>query len=138
MSKPHEFVRDPHWLDKCSVCGQASTHPDHVVTSVLTFPQREVKGQFVASGLQPDGGSVGIEVKTPKKDNVHILQNVTQLDLPPDRLLEAALGKLEGVVIVGYDKQGAEYFASSYADGGDVLWLLEKAKLKLLTVHIPK
>jgi len=57
---------------------------------------------------------------------------VTKLDLPADRILEAAAGKLEGVVIMGYDKDGNEYFASSYADGGDTLWLLERSKLKLL------
>lgn len=59
---------------------------------------------------------------------------ITKLDLPADRILEAALGKLEGVVIVGYDKEGKEYFASSYADGGDTIWLLERSKLKLLRI----
>jgi hypothetical protein len=60
------------------------------------------------------------------------LDIVTRLDIPPDRVLEQAKGKLEGVVLLGYDK-GGEYFASSYADGGDVLWLLERCKLRLLT-----
>jgi len=60
---------------------------------------------------------------------------ITRLDLPPDRLLEHAIGKLEGVVILGYDKEGGEYFASSYADGGDVLWLLERLKKQLLEVE---
>ncbi len=46
---------------------------------------------------------------------------VTRLDLPPDRILEAAKGKMEGVVIVGFDKDGEVYAASSYADGGRVL-----------------
>jgi hypothetical protein len=62
------------------------------------------------------------------------LNNVTRLDLPPDRVLESAVGKLEGVVILGYDKDGEEYFASSYADGADVLWLMERAKLDLLSI----
>lgn len=66
--------------------------------------------------------------------NVVVLPVVTKLDLPPDRLLEAALGQLDSVVIIGYDKDGNEYFASSCADGGDVLWLLERSKLKLLNV----
>lgn len=57
---------------------------------------------------------------------------VTTLDLPPDRLLSSALGKLDSVVIMGFDKDGAEYFASSYADGGDALWIIERCKLKLL------
>jgi hypothetical protein len=59
---------------------------------------------------------------------------ITKLDLPPDRILEGAIGELEGVVILGYKKDGTEYFASSYADGGDVLWLLERLKLKLLNI----
>lgn len=59
-------------------------------------------------------------------------RGITKLDLPPDRVLEAAKGKMEGVVLLGYDKEGGEYFASTYADGGDVLWLLERCKTKLL------
>ena len=59
---------------------------------------------------------------------------ITKLDLPPDRILDAAVGELEGVVILGYKKDGSEYFASSYADGGDVLWLLERCKKQLLEV----
>ena len=64
--------------------------------------------------------------------NVIPLNNVTRLDLPPDRVLDGAKGQLEGLVILGYDKDGEQYFASTYADGGDVLWLLEKCKQALL------
>ena len=60
---------------------------------------------------------------------------VTRFNLPPDRVLEGAMGKLEGVVVIGYDRNGVEYFASTYADGGDVLWLLERFKLALLQVN---
>lgn len=63
------------------------------------------------------------------------LNNVTRLDMPADRVLEAAIGKLEKVVVLGYDEDGDEYFASSVADGGTVLWLMERLKLKLLTVQ---
>lgn len=59
----------------------------------------------------------------------------TKLDLPPDQILEAAVGKLEGVVIMGWDKDGAEYFASSYAAGSTVLWLAERMKKMLLEVE---
>ena len=59
---------------------------------------------------------------------------ITKLDLPPDRILDQAKGELDGVVIIGYDKDGNEYFASSYADGGTVLWLMERCKTKLLHV----
>lgn len=64
--------------------------------------------------------------------NVVIWPGVTKLDLPPDRLLEAAQGKLDSVMVIGYDKEGGFYAASSYADGGDALWLLETCKIRLL------
>lgn len=57
---------------------------------------------------------------------------ITRLDLPPDRILEAAAGRLEGVVVIGFDHEGELYAASSYADGGTVLWLLEQCKRNLL------
>lgn len=66
-------------------------------------------------------------------DNVIPLGCLTKLDLPVDRVLEAAKDKLEGVVLLGYDKDGMTYFSSTYADGGEVLWLLEQAKRALLS-----
>ena len=57
---------------------------------------------------------------------------ITKLDLDPDRVIEGAIGELDEVVIIGVAKDGSEYFASSKSDGGDVLWHLERAKLKLL------
>ena len=62
---------------------------------------------------------------------------ITRLDMPPDQILEAAKGRLEGVVIVGYGIDGEEYFASSYADGGTVNWLLDRCKLELLSIKSP-
>lgn len=56
----------------------------------------------------------------------------TRLDIPPDRVIEAAVGNMKEVVIIGYDNDGNEYFASSVADGADVLWHLERAKKALL------
>lgn len=59
---------------------------------------------------------------------------ITRLDWPADQVLDAAKGRLEGVVVLGYGVDGQEYFASSYADGADMLWLLERAKFALLNV----
>ena len=67
--------------------------------------------------------------------NVIPFTGITKLDLDPDMVIEQIKGKLEGVVIMGYTKDGEEYFASSYADGGDVLWLLERMKLRLLNIE---
>lgn len=65
--------------------------------------------------------------------NVVGFTGITRLDIDPDRVLGAAAGQLEGVVVLGLTKDGEEeYFASSYADGGTVVWLLERCKKKLL------
>jgi hypothetical protein len=64
--------------------------------------------------------------------NVIQFRGITKLDLDPDVVLENNKGKLEGLVIIGYDKEGEEYFASTYADGGAVLWLIERCKKMLL------
>jgi len=68
--------------------------------------------------------------------NVIPFTGITKLDLDPDMVIEQIKGKLEGVVIMGYTKDGEEYFASSYADGGNVLWLLERMKLQLLSMEV--
>lgn len=59
---------------------------------------------------------------------------VTSLNLDADRVISKAVGQLAQVVIVGYDRDGDFYFASSVADGPEVLWALEQAKLRLLNV----
>ena len=63
------------------------------------------------------------------------LGNITRLDLPTDRVLDAAKDHCtDGVVVLGFDDDGDFYFASSIADGGNVLWLMELAKKKLLEI----
>ena len=60
---------------------------------------------------------------------------VTRLDLEPKRVLAAA-GKVDlaTVIVIGLEANGDEYFASSEPDAGNVLWLLERMKLKLLRI----
>ena len=57
---------------------------------------------------------------------------LTRLDLDADRTLENLNGKLKGFVLSGYDNDGNEFFISTYADGGDALWLLERCKQVLM------
>lgn len=57
---------------------------------------------------------------------------ITTLEIDPDRILQSAIGKMEQVVLIGWDKNGQEYFSSSVSDGGTVLWHMERAKLQLL------
>ena len=65
--------------------------------------------------------------------NVTVLKTITILDTPTERVLNGALAqKLQSCFIVGTDENGELYFASSMADGGDVLWWMEQAKLVLL------
>lgn len=67
-------------------------------------------------------------------DNVIKFNGLTKLDIPPDRVLESAMGELTDAVVVGWDKDGQFYFGSSVAGGPEVMWLLEVAKKKLLEV----
>lgn len=70
--------------------------------------------------------------------NVVEFNGLTRLNLDPDRVLNKAIGELKDVVIVGYTKDGEEYFASSIADGADVNWLLDRMKHMLMnTVDEP-
>jgi hypothetical protein len=59
---------------------------------------------------------------------------ITRLDTDPDRVLEAAIGKVTEVVICGFGKDGNQFFASSVADGGQALWHLERAKWALMKI----
>jgi hypothetical protein len=77
----------------------------------------------------------GSPVAPIRKAVVIPLNNVTKLDIPADRVLEGAMGNLDGVVIMGRQPDGEYYFASSIADGGTVLWMMEKLKLKLMGVE---
>ena len=57
----------------------------------------------------------------------------TKLDLTPERVLQGALdGCLKDAVVIGFDRDENLYFASSSADVTIILWLLEKAKQRLL------
>lgn len=66
-------------------------------------------------------------------DNVTRLNTLTKLDLSPDLVLNEAKGHLDEVVLIGTDKDGLYYFASSIADSRKSLWLVENFKLMLLS-----
>jgi len=65
--------------------------------------------------------------------NVSVFPGATPLPFDADIMLDDAKGILESVVIVGEYEDGSEYFSSSVGNGPEVLWMLERAKLKLLT-----
>jgi hypothetical protein len=60
----------------------------------------------------------------------------TTLEIPPDKVLKAAVGKLDHVLVLGYDKHGDEYFAASMVDRAKILWLVERFRLDLLSGEI--
>lgn len=64
--------------------------------------------------------------------NLRLFPGITTKDHDPDVMLRLAQGQLDEVVIVGFDKNGELFFSSNVADGGSVLWLLEKAKKMLM------
>lgn len=67
--------------------------------------------------------------------NVINLPVVTTLDIPAERILNKAIeSDLKDVMVIGTDKQGNFYFAASFGDGGNVLWLMERAKIELMKV----
>jgi hypothetical protein len=68
-------------------------------------------------------------------DNVVILPVITTLPIPVERILAQAMeADLKLCLVIGEREDGSLYFASSEPDGGDLLWLLERAKLALLHV----
>jgi len=52
-----------------------------------------------------------------------------------DRMLQEAIGKLSGVIILGYtaETDEMEYFATSMDDCAEIVWLMERFKHHLLS-----
>lgn len=94
--------------------------------------RRKVKSPAKIGRITPADVSKAIKAVKQYKAPVIPLGGVTRLNLPPDRILEGAKGKLESVLIMGQQDNGEWYFASSVADGGTVLWMMEKLKLLLM------
>lgn len=69
------------------------------------------------------------------RSNVIVLPVNTVLDIPPERLLEAAIqADLETVVIIGRDKTGDLYFSSTTGYLPEVLWDIESAKQQVMSM----
>ena len=60
--------------------------------------------------------------------NVVILDCVTNLPIPPDRVLESAIGQVSEVVVIGYDHDGELYIASSHGKKPELLWMMEQVR----------
>lgn len=55
----------------------------------------------------------------------------TKLEIPADKVLLRASELLKTVIVLGYDSEGREYFASSTPDPTQMLWLIERFKAHL-------
>lgn len=69
-------------------------------------------------------------------DKVVSIGTITSLDIPVEDILDNAPRDLQSVMVMGFDKDGATYFASSNAEAGDVMWLMEVAKKHLLEISM--
>ena len=65
---------------------------------------------------------------------IHTFTGNTTLDIPAERMLNAALSAdLATCLTIGYDQEGELYFASTTSNAPRILWLLEKAKMFILS-----
>lgn len=60
------------------------------------------------------------------------LRCITTLPLPVTRIIDDTPRDLSEIIVIGIDKEGDFYIATSEADGGNVLWWIEMAKRKLI------
>ena len=73
----------------------------------------------------------------PKDENDNVIKFPVKKDdekIPPDSVLSAAIGNLDQVVVIGYTKNEDFYYNSSEPGGEAALWLLERAKHKLMRI----
>ena len=56
----------------------------------------------------------------------------TTVDLPPDKVLQQAMGKLKGVMLIGFDTDGKPYWAGSSSSVAENLLLTELARDSLV------
>ena len=57
---------------------------------------------------------------------------MTKLPIDPDKVLSAAIGELDSVVIIGWDKDDDLWFSISHSEKEGILYLLESAKKNLM------
>ena len=65
-------------------------------------------------------------------DKVVKFTGLTTLGIPADQVLEGAIGKLDSVIILGYDKEDQSYFAATTSHLGEILLIMERFKQSIL------
>jgi len=66
-------------------------------------------------------------------NNIIGFPGATTLDIDPDNVLSANIGQYKAVVLIGYNHDDEECFASSVGDLAECLWLAEKFKQFILS-----
>ena len=56
----------------------------------------------------------------------------TKGHVPPKKVLGGVCEELEEVLVIGRIAGGGGYYAASTSDGGDLLWMVEQFKAKLM------
>lgn len=69
-----------------------------------------------------------------EQTNVVVAPIITTHDDSADDVLRHTIGQLDSVVIVGHTKDGHEFYASSVADGGSALWLMQRGIHNLMNI----
>ena len=69
------------------------------------------------------------------KDNIINIDRSTTLDIDPDKILGAAIGELNSVVVVGFDKNNRLYMATSLSDMFETNYLLDKYKQLIMNTE---
>lgn len=63
-----------------------------------------------------------------RNDNVVPFTGLTKVRLEPDHVLESAKGKLQDVIVIGWDEGGEFWASSSETSCAQLLWLIEHAR----------
>lgn len=97
-----------------------------------------LEGQLDLIEFAKQGAPSPLEPEKPFEDlpdNVCVLETITSHDIPVNRILQKAHdADLETVLVLGYGKDGSEYFASSAADGAENLWLMRRAEYNMMKI----
>jgi hypothetical protein len=92
--------------------------------------QTPAKGNFTKRQIKK---AVLEVIKSRENPKIEIAPVVGNLDLEAERVLGGAiLAEMSDCMVLGWDKDGDFYFASTFSDGGIALWLMEVAKNRLM------
>jgi hypothetical protein len=119
---------------------ESNLHPTRQAHRVSRAAGVEVAAPAITEGWNHQCPDFGETAPLPEpiaagEDVVVPFTGITKLDLPAERIISgAAEANLGTVVIIGFDGEGDFFFSSNKADGGEVLWLMELARKKLMEI----